>query len=57
MTRAAAKDRDAAQAIRANDQAMLIALREQLDAARIEAFTAMCQRILANHRVALVEAA
>ena len=35
---------------------MLIGLREQLDAARAEAFPAMRQWILANNRAALVEA-
>jgi len=36
---------------------MLTGLREQLDAAHAEAFTATRQRILANNRVALAEAA
>ena len=36
---------------------MLTGLREQLDAARTEAFTAMHQWILANNCVALAEAA
>ena len=57
VARVAAKDRDVAQAARANDQAVLIGLREQLDATRAEAFTTMCQQILANNRVALAEAA
>ena len=55
-SRAAAKDRDAAQAARVDDQAMLIGVREQLDAAHAEAFTSTHQRILANNRVALAEA-
>ena len=42
-TGAAAEDRDAAQAARADDQAVLTGLREQLDAACAEAFTAMRQ--------------
>ena len=36
---------------------MLAGLREQLDAARTEAFTATRQRILANNHTALAEAA
>ena len=36
---------------------MLIGLREQLEATRVEAFTAMRQWILANNHVALAEAA
>ena len=36
---------------------MLIGLREQLDATRVEVFTAMRHRILANNRAALPEAA
>ena len=36
---------------------MLTGLREQLDAARTEAFTAMHQWILANNRAALAETA
>ena len=35
---------------------MLAGLREQLEAARAEAFTAMRQRNLANNRAALAEA-
>ena len=57
MARAAAKDRDAAWAARADDQAMLPGLQEQLDAARAKAFTATHQRILANNCATLVEAA
>ena len=34
---------------------MLVGLREQLEAAHAEVFTATCQRILANNRAALVE--
>ena len=41
--RTAAQDRDAAQEARADDQAVLVGLREQLDAARTKAFTAMRQ--------------
>ena len=55
--RAAAKDKDAAQATRADDLAVLIGLQEQLDAARAEAFTTTCQWILANNRAALAEVA
>ena len=55
--RAAIEDRNAAQATRVDDQAVLIGLREHLDVARSEAFPATRQRILANNRVALVEAA
>ena len=36
---------------------MLVGLREQLDAAHAEAFTATCQWIVANNRIALAEAA
>ena len=57
MARAAAEDRDAAQEARADDQAVLTGLREQLDAAHAEEFTAMRQWILANNCVALEEAA
>ena len=35
---------------------MLVGLREQLEAARAEAFTATPQRILANNHAAMVEA-
>ena len=55
--RVAIEDRDAAQASRVDDQAVLIGLREHLDVARSEAFPATRQRILANNRIALVEAA
>ena len=41
---------------RADDQVMLVGLREQLKAARAEAFTAMLQWILANNRAAMAEA-
>ena len=36
---------------------MLTGLQEQLDTTHVEAFTAMCQRILANNHTALAEAA
>ena len=51
------QQRVAAQVARANDQAVLAGLREQLEATHAEAFTVMRQRILANNSVALVEAA
>ena len=35
---------------------MLAGLREQLEVARAEAFTATCQQILANNRTAMAEA-
>ena len=57
MAIAAAEDRNAAQAAWADDQAMLIGLREQLDGARADAFTTTRQQILANNFVALAEAA
>ena len=57
VARVAAKDRDVAQAARADDQAILSGLREQLDATHAKAFTTTCQWILANNHVALVEAA
>ena len=41
MARAAAEDRDAAHAARADNQAVLTGLQELLDAARAEAFTTM----------------
>ena len=51
------QQRAMAQAARADDQAMLARLQEHLEAACTEAFTATCQRILANNRVALAELA
>ena len=51
------QQRAAAQAARADDQAMLVGPWEQLEAARTKAFTATHQRILANNCVALVVAA
>ena len=51
------QQRATAQAARADDQAMLAGLQGQLEAAHVEAFTAMRQQILANNRVALAEAA
>ena len=42
---------------RAVDQAVLIGLREQLEAARTEALTATRQRIQANNYAALAEVA
>ena len=50
------QQRAATQEARADDQAMLVGQQEQLEAAHAEAFTATCQRILANNRVAMVEA-
>ena len=41
--RVAAKDQDAAQAARADNQAVLTRLREQLDTTRVEVFTTMHQ--------------
>jgi len=49
------QQRAASQEERANDQAMLAGLWEQLEATRAEAFTATCQQILANNRAALAE--
>jgi len=49
--------RVAAQVARTNDQAVLTGLREQLEAACVEALTPTCQRIQGNNRVALAEAA
>ena len=48
--------RAAAQEARADDQAMLAGLWEQLEAAHAEALTTTCQRILANNRAAMAEA-
>ena len=39
-----------------DDQAVLAGLREELEATHAEAFTATCQRILANNHAAMVEA-
>ena len=50
------QQRAAAQEARADDQAMLAELWEQLEAARAEASIAMHQRNLANHRAAAAEA-
>ena len=50
------QQRATAQEARADDQAMLAGLREQLEAARAEAFIATCQRILSNNRSAMAEA-
>ena len=51
------QQRAATQEARADDQAVLAGLWEQLEAARAEVLTATCQRILANNRAALAEAA
>ena len=51
------QQRVATQAARADDQAVLVGLRGQLEAACAKAFTAMCQWIVANNRVALAELA
>ena len=48
--------RAAAQEARADDQAMLVGLQEQLEATRVDAFTATRQCILANNGVAVAEA-
>ena len=40
----------------ADDQAVLVGLWEQLEAARAEALIATCQRILSNNRAAMAEA-
>ena len=50
------QQRAATQEARADDQAMLVGQQEQLEAAHAEAFTATCQRILANNRLAMAEA-
>ena len=44
------------QEARVDDQAMLAGLRDQLEATRVEAFTATCQWILANNCAAMAEA-
>ena len=51
------QQRVATQEAGADDQAVLVGLWEQLEAARAEALTALHQRIQANNRVALAEAA
>ena len=50
------QQRATAQEARADDQAVLVGLRDQLEAAHAEALTAMCQQIQANNHVALAEA-
>ena len=50
------QQRATAQEARADDQAVLVGLWEQLEATRAEAFTAMRQRILANNRTTMAEA-
>ena len=50
------QQRATAQEARADDQAMLAGLREQLEATRAKAFIAMHQWILANNRAAMAEA-
>ena len=50
------QQRVAAQEVRADDQAVLAGLQEQLEAARAEAFTATHQWILANNCVAMAKA-
>ena len=50
------QQRATTQEARADDQAMLAGLREQLEVACAEAFIAMRQRILANNRAAMAEA-
>ena len=46
------QQRAAAQEARADDQALLVGLREQLEAARAEASIAICQQDVANNRAA-----
>ena len=50
------QQRATTQEARADDQAVLIGLQEQLEAARAEAFIATGQRILANNHAAMAEA-
>ena len=50
------QQRAATQEARADDQAVLVGLQEQLEATHAEAFIAMRQCILANNRAAMVEA-
>ena len=50
------QQRATAKEARAYDQAMLAGLQEQLEATRVEAFTAMRQRILANNRATMAKA-
>ena len=50
------QQRDTAQEARADDQAVLAGLLEQLEATRAVAFTATCQQIQANNRAVMVEA-
>ena len=50
------QQRATAQEVRADDQAVLAGLWEQLEATRAEAFIATRQRILANNHAAMVEA-
>ena len=50
------QQRAATQEARADGQAMLVGLQEQLEATHAKAFTATCQWILANNRTAMAEA-
>ena len=50
------QQRAAAQKARADDEAMLTRLREQLEAARAEALIATCQWIQANNHAVMAEA-
>ena len=49
------QQRAATQEARGDDQAVLVGLQEQLEAARAEALIAMRQLVLANNRAAMVE--
>ena len=50
------QQRAAIQEARVDDQAMLVGLREQLEATCAEVVTATCQRILVNNCAAMAEA-
>ena len=51
------QQRAATQEVGADDQAVLVRLREQLEVARTEALIATCQRIQANNHATMAEAA
>ena len=50
------QQRATTQEARAEDQAVLVGLREQLEATCVEVLIAICQQILGNNHVAMAEA-
>ena len=49
------QQRATTQAARTNDQAVLVGLREQLEAAHAKSFTATLQRVIANNRATMAK--